>query len=497
MADSRERIRGPSRDGREFLTSPRHVLRRLMLLSEGRQYREAAGVVGRLGPSVLRSVISELPIDLLLEALPHSVYLLESFYSRLNTVNPVPKPDVPTEAVMWQLVRLFANPHESGLRQRCSKLSQALGRFEPSLKVTLRERRKSLDNTVQGLGRHGLTADQNGQLICLHIALKSELQRHIEVYKQAVHKLEELSALTINQNPALSSHQRLLGISYADIQQRLIDNKTLLTILDKPALKQLPLLIENLTQRVQNDKEVLCAVGQIKRTDPQANFEKRPAAGLLMNFSRGCDVILNLMGPDDIIPPRGSVSEKGKVGTDGSSNSSFSDGYHSDDSATHNSEESDLVNSFKKLYTQSRTETLEALDHLPQLKQSHSLKEKILFSIIVLSFRSTHSLRERKVVEVRRTLCCILESSDEKTLSLDRAVRAHLYDTIDTFPLGDVERQVSNQVLSTLHEYPCLETCTPLVHYISVCVRLAWKMINQKVPYYLDNDFNLGNYEHY
>uniref|UniRef100_T1GL76 Mitochondria-eating protein n=1 Tax=Megaselia scalaris TaxID=36166 RepID=T1GL76_MEGSC len=48
------------------------------------------------------------------------------------------------------------------------------------------------------------------------------------------------------------------------------------------------------------------------------------------------------------------------------------------------------------------------------------------------------------------------------------------------------------QVLSTLHEYPCLETCTPLVHYISASVRLAWKMINQKVPYYLDNDFNLG-----
>lgn len=82
MADSRERIRGPARDGREFLTSPRQVLRRLMLLSEGRQYREAAGVVGRLGPSVLRSVVAELPIDLLLEHLPHSAYLLESFYSR-------------------------------------------------------------------------------------------------------------------------------------------------------------------------------------------------------------------------------------------------------------------------------------------------------------------------------------------------------------------------------------------------------------------------------
>lgn len=36
MAESRERIRGVSRDGREVFTSPRIVLRRLMLLSEGR-----------------------------------------------------------------------------------------------------------------------------------------------------------------------------------------------------------------------------------------------------------------------------------------------------------------------------------------------------------------------------------------------------------------------------------------------------------------------------
>lgn len=82
MAESRERIRGPSRDGRDGLTSPRQVLRRLMLLSEGRQYREAAGVVGRLGPSVLRSVVAELPMDILVDALPHSAYLLESFFSR-------------------------------------------------------------------------------------------------------------------------------------------------------------------------------------------------------------------------------------------------------------------------------------------------------------------------------------------------------------------------------------------------------------------------------
>lgn len=43
-----------------------------------------------------------------------------------------------------------------------------------------------------GLGTHGLTADASGSLISLHVALKNELQRHVDVYKQALHKLEEL-----------------------------------------------------------------------------------------------------------------------------------------------------------------------------------------------------------------------------------------------------------------------------------------------------------------
>ncbi|XP_001357692.3 uncharacterized protein [Drosophila pseudoobscura] len=486
MADSRERIRGPSRDGREFLTSPRQVLRRLMLLSEGRQYREAAGVVGRLGPSVLRSVIAELPLDLLLEHLPHSAYLLESFFTRLTTLNTTPKPDVPSETVAWQLVRLFANPHESGLRQRCTKLLQALAQYEPNLRQSLRERRRSFDNAVQGLGVHGLTTDASGQLISLHVALKTELQRHVETYKMAIHKLEELSMVTINQDPAHSSHQRLLAINYGDIQQRLIDNKTLLTMLDKPTLKQLQTLVENLSTRVENDKEVLSCVGQVKRLDAQANVEKRPAAGLLMNFSRGCEVVLHMMGPESV-PPNPLAIEKVPVTAGGSS---CSDGYHSDDSASDDG--SEMVSLYRNQYIENRADALEALDSLPQLKHAHSLKGKILFSMIVLSFRLCHAMRERKVMEVRRVLNCALDSSSESTLALDRAVRHHLHETTDSFPLGEIERSVFNQVLSTLHEYPCLESCPPLTHYVSACVRLAWRMINQKAPYYLDMDFSLG-----
>ena len=91
---------------------------------------------------------------------------------------------------------------------------------------------------------------------------------------------------------------------------------------------------------------------------------------------------------------------------------------------------------------------------------------------------------------MRRTL--FADTGDDSTVILDRAVKQNLRDTADKFPMGDVERQVANQVLSTLHEYPCLETCIPLIHYISDCVRLAWKMVNQTNPYYLDMDFTLG-----
>lgn len=122
---------------------------------------------------------------------------------------------------------------------------------------------------------HGLTADYTNALNSLHVTLKNELQRHIDTYKVAMQKMLELSPITVNQDPAFSSHQRLLAISYNDIQQRLIDNKTLLTILEKPSLKQLSELIENLSKRVQNDKEVLFCVGQIKRIDQQASTELR------------------------------------------------------------------------------------------------------------------------------------------------------------------------------------------------------------------------------
>lgn len=65
--------------------------------------------------------------------------------------------------------------------------------------------------------------------------------------------------------------------------------------------------------------------------------------------------------------------------------------------------------------------------------------------LLQLAFRACHGLKERKVLEVRRTLH-VLDANDDATAALDRAVRQNLKDTADRFPMGDVERQVANQV---------------------------------------------------
>ncbi|KAH9644631.1 hypothetical protein HF086_011800 [Spodoptera exigua] len=268
MNESRERIRREREREKNTYTSPRLALRRVLLLAEGRQFREAAAILSRLGPGVLQSVASELPIDLLVEALPHSAHLIETLLNRLISLEVTPRPDVQCETIAWRLVGLLGADQSSGLRARTARLASSLVHYTPDTRDAIDARRRQLDAAVQGLGTHGLTADASGSLISLHVALKNELQRHVDVYKQALHKLEELSPVTITQDPAASSHQRLLALSHADVERRLIDNKSLLTIVDKPALRQLPTLVDALASRVESDKAVLACIGQIKRSDP-------------------------------------------------------------------------------------------------------------------------------------------------------------------------------------------------------------------------------------
>lgn len=75
---------------------------------------------------------------------------LENIIHSLNTVAPSPKPEIATETILWNLVKLFGNVHESGLRQRCSKLAQAMAMWQTDLRDQLKSRRRALDQAVNG-----------------------------------------------------------------------------------------------------------------------------------------------------------------------------------------------------------------------------------------------------------------------------------------------------------------------------------------------------------
>ena len=48
-------------------------------------------------------------------------------------------------------MKLFGSPHESGMRQRCTNLIHAIGIWQPEILDLLKERRKVLDQAVQGI----------------------------------------------------------------------------------------------------------------------------------------------------------------------------------------------------------------------------------------------------------------------------------------------------------------------------------------------------------
>lgn len=64
-----------------------------------------------------------------------------------------------------------------------------------------------------------------------------------------------------------------------------------------------------------------------------------------------------------------------------------------------------LVSTFVQLYSQTRLDTLDNLDKMLELRQAEELKSKLLFSIIVLSFRSVH----KTVTELKQKIFSILQ----------------------------------------------------------------------------------------
>ncbi|EEB10211.1 hypothetical protein Phum_PHUM025060 [Pediculus humanus corporis] len=296
--------------------SPRVAVKRIILLYENFQYREAANFINRLSHGTFKVILNDLPIDFFVESMPHSLSILEALYAKvflsdgLNFSMKLLRP----EAVVMQMVKFFSTGDLDKNSDKwdlcgpfvcsCKKLLKVIVLSDHKLKKMVQARKRSLDKAIEGLGQHGLVGTTDETLTNLHDALKVEFQRVVETYKGALQKLEELSLSSGKKDmnstirgpaPVQASHQRQLSLKQPEIQERLIKNKTLLNVVE-PTLgnHSLDILLGILQRRIEYDKEVLFQFTQLKK---EANIIEPNAAiaPVLIKFSSGCEKVLDLM----------------------------------------------------------------------------------------------------------------------------------------------------------------------------------------------------------
>ncbi|XP_070517441.1 uncharacterized protein [Cardiocondyla obscurior] len=343
-------------------SNPRMALRRLLRLYEGRQYREAAGFLMKLPHYTLKASLPDIPVDLLIETLPHSLTLLEALYSRLMELNVSDTKILRIEQVLWRIVHLISTSQDHFRPRIWCKLLVSLNRLSPNTKNILLSRRRALERAVEGLGKHGLVPSAQNisensvtpNLVPLPVALKEELETRMEAYKLALHKIENFGkhagtnkgmcfpiltpsnmvlrdarqllittnkrerdrqrkrgkegealifsyAFVADQGVQAASHQRQLSLKYSEIQQRLIDNQSLLNTLEKAGgLCRLENLLAELKHRVEQDKEALRQWTALRKSTSGPTNTKNPAlAARLLQFARGCALALQFMSEDN------------------------------------------------------------------------------------------------------------------------------------------------------------------------------------------------------
>ena len=296
--------------------SPRLALQRILMLYENGDHREAAAFLRRLSPPTFRQLLPQLPADLFIESMPHSLPILEALYAKLFLAGETiwqetrAAANLRPEAVVWQMVRFFASQEDGLIGQMrwefcgpfissCKRLLSVLLTTEPRVRRVLSERKKALQKAIEGLGQHGMVGTSDERLMNLHDGLKLEFQKVQKSYVEALEKLEALSlvagknikANTGGKAPIAQSHQRQLSLKSEEIQERLIKNKTLLNVVE-PTLENtsLEVLLGILQQRIELDKECLFQFTQLRKeirlVDGQTSV-----APVLMRYQRGCQQV--------------------------------------------------------------------------------------------------------------------------------------------------------------------------------------------------------------
>ena len=295
--------------------TPNFALRKIALLFENKKYEECAALVRKLNELAVGTILSEVPIEVLHESLPQSLCILEALYMKVfqTCATKFPLEQMCTEQLIKRLVCLFAKEVHMNFKgakncnmflPSCRTILRIVMTVEPQFKHHILQRKKVLDHCLKRLGKHGMVDTSDRKLMNLHDALKVEFDKVVFQYKSAIQKLEHLSlttkhptstSLTSGKAPICASHQRLMQVTRSDVQNRVIKNKTLFTVVE-PVLQNhyLTSLIKTLQKRIEYDKQTLFHDTELRRMAGLTDDDVYMSV-TLRQFSQGYTTMLQLL----------------------------------------------------------------------------------------------------------------------------------------------------------------------------------------------------------
>ncbi|KAL3863113.1 hypothetical protein ACJMK2_004887 [Sinanodonta woodiana] len=296
---------------------PSFTLRKVAQLFETKKYGECATLIRRLNCVALDAILHEVPVDVLLDSLPHSLVILESLYVKLyeetDAPGNFPREELKMDEFLRKLVAFFAKDSttedsndktSNSIYPCCRNILRVVFWIEPSIQKHIRQRKQALDKCVSRLGRHGLVTSSSGKLMNLHDSLKVEFEKVVGQYKSALQTLAELdlttkhptsSSVTFGPAPTTASHQRLMQVTRTDIQSRIIKNRTVFNIVEPAVMSQcLKKLVHILEKRIEYDKMTLFNETELRKMCSEIDDDMYISV-TFKQFSTGYAMLLKLL----------------------------------------------------------------------------------------------------------------------------------------------------------------------------------------------------------
>ncbi|XP_076821020.1 uncharacterized protein LOC143466252 [Clavelina lepadiformis] len=151
---------------------------------------------------------------------------------------------------------------------------------------------------------------------------------------------------------------------------------------------------------------------------------------------------------------------------------------------------SELARAFRNLYSDGRLQALDALDEV--CRTDDDIKSKLLFSVMVLSFRSCTDTLDHVHHNLHNIMCASRMGGNAKhdaaVREVETAFSNYLKKTTQQYDTSKNVEDVFNQICDALYDKPRLTQSTALRSYVKECINLSWSIAVQRPPLFLEYD---------